>query len=37
MPRIADNTPANMDKTARACAARGIEFIVQYPLITLTF
>lgn len=36
MPRIADNTPANMDRTARACAARGIEFIVQYPLITLS-
>ena len=35
MPRIADNTPANFDSLARACAARGMELIIQYPFITL--
>lgn len=35
MPRIADNTPKNFDRVARACAARGMEFLVQYPLVTL--
>ena len=35
MPRIADNTPANFDSLTRACAARDMELIIQYPLITL--
>lgn len=35
MPRIADNTLTNFDSVARACAARGIEFIIQYPFVTL--
>lgn len=35
MPLIADNTPKNFDTVARACAARGMEFIIQYPLVTL--
>ena len=35
MPRIADDTPKNFDRVARACAARGMEFLIQYPLVTL--
>ena len=35
LPLIADNTPKNFDTVARACAARGMEFIIQYPLVTL--
>ncbi|MBO7690486.1 MAG: hypothetical protein J6T14_06635 [Clostridia bacterium] len=35
MPRIADDTPKNFDHVARACAARGMEFLIQYPLVTL--
>lgn len=35
MPRIADNTEQNFDSLARACAARDMELIIQYPFVTL--
>ena len=35
MPRIADNTPKNFESLSRACAARNMELIIQYPFITL--